>query len=89
MTLNCYAACSNSLSYWHASQSGLSIEQANGTGAAWENARSASLAEEELSKLDSELFTEDATVGVFELTAFNAPVFVVDFSADVALKARR
>lgn len=62
--------------YWQASQSGLSILQASGTGAGFGSAAGAALAEfaASLPPLD---------------TAFSLPVLMVDFSVLVAARARR
>ena len=67
-----------SASYWQASQSGLSIEQACGTGAACAKASdSAAIA------------ATGADAAVLLLTALSVPVLIVDFSVEVAAKARR
>lgn|GEM_PF-3409248 len=62
--------------YWQASQSGLSMEHASGTGAGFGSAAGAALAEfaASLPPLD---------------TAFSLPVLMVDFSVLVAARARR
>ena len=64
--------------YWQASQSGLSIEHACGTGAACVKPSSCA----------TSAFASGAATAV-ALTAFNAPVVIVDFSVDVAPNARR